>query len=58
MYELKSGSDEFGCFVKCTGRLMEVEYLTVILDPNKDQEQIEKIKSKVPLCRFPVLEVG
>jgi glutathione S-transferase len=39
---------------------MEVEYLTVVLDPSvkKDLEQIEKLKSNVPLCRFPVLEIG
>ncbi len=38
---------------------MEVEYLTVVLDPadKKDNERIAQLRTKTPLGKFPVLEL-
>jgi hypothetical protein len=59
LYELKTGSDEFACFVKCVLKLMEVEYLTIVLDPTNKQDlvKIEGLKKKTPLGKFPVLQL-
>ena len=59
LYELQGGSDEFACFVRCVAKLMEVDYLTIKLDPTnkKDVETMNNLKLKTPLGKFPVLQL-
>ena len=60
LFELSTGSDEFACFIRCVAKLMEVEYLTVKLNPSdkKDNETIESLKLKTPRGKFPVLQLA
>ena len=59
-FELTTGSDEFACFVRCVSKLMEVDYLSIKLDPadKKDAEVIDRLKMRTPLGRFPVLQLS
>ena len=53
-YELNEPSDEFVNFVKVVARLMEVEYLSVPLNTEKDTVIMQKsLTGKFPLLELP-----
>jgi len=51
LYELNTGCDEFGNFIKLVATLMSTEYITKVVDPNKD----ENLMRKSFTGKFPVL---
>ena len=54
MYELNEPQDESANFVKVVARLMEVEYLSVIVDKTKDTEIVQKsLTGKFPILELP-----
>ena len=53
LYELNTGCDEFGNFIKLVARLMSIEYFTVEVDKDKD----DRLFKKSFTGRFPVLEL-
>ena len=53
LYELNTGCNEFGNFVKLVANLMSVEYHTVVIDEQKDS----KLMKKSFTGKFPVLEL-
>ena len=53
LYELNTGCDEFGNFVKLIAKLMSVEYTEVIVNKEKDTQNFKKSFNG----KFPVLEL-
>ena len=53
LYELNTGCDEFGNFIKLVAKLMATEYIVVEVNKEKDENLLRKSFTG----RFPVLEL-